>query len=144
MAVHLDMDGADSRAIGHHAEVANEMLDRVVGKERHARVGSDAAPMQDGADATRELLELTVAHRPPVIGTDEPCFGRIAVRRPADPLPQQPRTGLQRHQIISICAALIEAYRALRASPILALLSSLMTSPVSANPLARNRVSCPC
>ena len=38
VAVHLDVHGADGRPVGHHAEIADEMLDRVVGEQRDAVV----------------------------------------------------------------------------------------------------------
>ena len=34
VAVHLDMDGADGRAVGHDAEIAEQLLDRIVGQQR--------------------------------------------------------------------------------------------------------------
>ena len=36
-AVHLDMDGADGRPIGHHADIAGDVLDRIAGER--ARCG---------------------------------------------------------------------------------------------------------
>ena len=53
VAVHLDVDGADGRAIGHHAEIAEQMLDRVVGEQRDAVVASDARVAQERGDAAR-------------------------------------------------------------------------------------------
>ena len=49
IAVHLDMDRADRRAVADHAEIAEEMLDRIVGKQRHSVVASEPAVAQQSA-----------------------------------------------------------------------------------------------
>ena len=92
IAVHLDVDGADGRAIGHDAEIAEQVFDRVVGEQRHPVVGPDAAVVQQRGDAARDPLQRAIRDRAPVVGADDPRLGRIAKRRPGDPVLQQLRT----------------------------------------------------
>ena len=66
VAVHLHVDRADGRAIGHHAEIAEQMLDRIVGKERHAVVTPDPAVAQKRGDPAGYLPQLAEADRSPV------------------------------------------------------------------------------
>ena len=97
VAVHLDMNGADGRAMAHDAEIAEEMLDRVVGEQRHSVVGPDAAAVQERGDTARRFMQLAIGDGAPVVGGDDPRLGRMALRRPRDPVPQQFRTWLDRH-----------------------------------------------
>src|SRR5215469_7213121 len=45
IAVHLDMNSADRRARRHDAEIAQQLLDRIVRKEHNPIVRSDAAAL---------------------------------------------------------------------------------------------------
>ena len=108
VAVHLDMHGADGRPIGHHAEIAGEMLDRIVGQQRHPVVAARCRA-RAGAVAIRRVrsCNCAVADRAPVVGRHDPRLGRIAARRPADPVSQRLRAraflhGRSSSEILSI------------------------------------------
>ena len=95
IAVHLDMYGADRRAIGHDAEISQEVLDRVVRQERDAVVATDPAISQDRCDAAgRSRAIRVIAQRAVVIGAYEPRLRRRARRRAVDPVSQIIRAGL--------------------------------------------------
>ena len=55
IAVHLDMHGADRRAGRQHAEIAEQLLDRVVGKQRDAVIAAEAACAQQRREAADGL-----------------------------------------------------------------------------------------
>ena len=98
VAVHLDVNGADGRAIAHDAEIAQQMLDRVVGKQRHPVIGPDAAAVQERGDPAGRVAELAISDAAPVVGGDEPRLLRMALRSSGDPAAQQLRTWLDRHR----------------------------------------------
>ncbi len=98
VAVHLDVHGADGRAVGHDAEIAKEMLDRVVGEQRHAVVAGDAARLQERGDAAGGLMQVAVGDAAAVVGADQPCLARIAARGTGNPLSQQLRASVERHR----------------------------------------------
>jgi hypothetical protein len=97
VAVHLDVHGADGGPVAHDAEITEQMLDRIVGEQRHPLVGLDAAAVQERGDAAGRCVKLAIGHGPPVIGADDPRLGRVTLRRSRDPVPQQFRTWLDRH-----------------------------------------------
>ena len=92
VAVHLDVNGADRCPIRHDAEIAEEMLDGVVGEQRHAVVGPDAAVAEERGDAACDLPQLAVGDGSPVVGADDPRLLRIALRGVGNPVSQQLRT----------------------------------------------------
>src|SRR5581483_7489261 len=89
VAVHLDVHGADRGAGRHHAEIADEVLDRVVGQERHPVVAADAAGAQERGQAADRVAQLAVAHRAAIIGGDHPWLVGGARRGACDPAAQQ-------------------------------------------------------
>src|SRR4029079_11356492 len=97
VAVHLDVNGADGRPITHDAEIAEEMLDGVVSKQRHTVVRPDAAAVQERCDTARRFVQLAIGDGASVVGGDDPRLGRMALRSARDPVPQQFRTWLDRH-----------------------------------------------
>ena len=96
IAVHLDMDGANGRPISHHAEIADQVLDRVGGKQRHPVVGAEAATAQKGGDAADRLPQLAIGHGPPALGEHDPGLPWVVSGGPVDPVSQQRRVSLHR------------------------------------------------
>src|SRR5262245_51696319 len=94
IAIHLDMDGADRCAVSHDAEIADEMLDRVVGKQRDPIVTADAALSEEGRDTAREVVQLSVADGAPVLHRYDPRLVRMARSGAADPVLQQLGAGV--------------------------------------------------
>ena len=70
IAIHLDVNGANGRARGHDAEIAEQLLDGIVGEKRDAVVRSKAALAQEGGEAADRLAQsgrsLPFAHHPPI------------------------------------------------------------------------------
>ena len=94
VAVHLHVDGADRGAVGHDADIAEEMLDRIVGKERDSVVPSEAALAQERRDARGHVVQLAIADGAAVAGRNDPGLARIATRRAGNPVLQAPRVGM--------------------------------------------------
>ena len=90
--VHLDMDGADRRAIGHDAEIADDMLDRVVRGEHDPVAGRDPLPAQEGGDSPHQRRQIAVAQGPAVIGGNDVGLVGMKLGRAVDPRPQQAGT----------------------------------------------------
>ena len=82
VAVHLDMDGAERRAVGHDAEIAEQLLDRIVGEQRDPVVRPETALAQQRGEAADRLAQLAVAdgcaHRRPTRPMS--CPARQALR----------------------------------------------------------------
>ena len=97
--VHLDVDGADGGAVREGAQVAQQVLDRVVGEERDPIIRANAALMHDRGKAVADLTQLAIADCAPVVGANEPLLFGIAARRGADPIAQTFRTRIQWHAI---------------------------------------------
>src|SRR6185437_775582 len=57
VAVHLDVDGADGGARRHHAQIADEMFDRVIGEQRDPIVGLEAALLQKRRELCRAVAQ---------------------------------------------------------------------------------------
>ena len=89
IAIHLDVDGANGGAGGHHAEIAEQMFDRIVGKKRNAVVGTEAALAQQCGEASDGFVQCAVADRAAVVGRHHPWFVRRALRGARDPVQQQ-------------------------------------------------------
>ena len=53
IAVHLDVHGANGRAGRHHAEITQQMFDRIIGKERDPVVAAESARAQQGGESGR-------------------------------------------------------------------------------------------
>src|SRR6202030_814277 len=68
VAVHLHVDGAERRAVGHDAEITEQLLDRIVGKERNPVVRAEAALPQQRGEAADRLAQLAVADLAPIVG----------------------------------------------------------------------------
>ena len=99
ITVHFDVNSADRRTVAHHTEIAEQVLDRVVGKQRGPVVASDVAVAQEGGDAGRHILQLAVGGGSPIGRRDQPDLVRIAACRPADPVSQHLWTGIRPHGI---------------------------------------------
>src|SRR4051794_35499233 len=97
--VHLNMNRADRRPIGHHAEVAEEMLDGVVGEQGHAVVRAEVARLENTGDASGGFTEFPVADGPAVVRVDDPGLGRFAIGSAVDPLLQQSGAGVVWHRM---------------------------------------------
>jgi len=89
VSVHLDMDGADGGAVGQHAKVGRQMLDRIVGEQRDPVVRADALVPQMRRDPAGQRAQLAVGQRPAVIGRDDECLVRIARGGARNPVAQQ-------------------------------------------------------
>ncbi len=89
VAVHLDVDGADGRAVGHDAEIAEQLLDRIVGKQRDPVVRPKTALPQKRGEAADRLAQLAVADGAPIIRRHDPCLVRRGKRGARDPVVQQ-------------------------------------------------------
>ena len=86
--IHLDMDGADGRAIGHHAYINAEMLDRVVRQHGDAVVGADAACFEELCDAVGDIAEFAIGDRFFLIDTLDKDLVGVAVCVCCDPVPE--------------------------------------------------------
>ena len=84
--IHLDMDGADRRAIGHHADIDAEMLDRVVRQHGNAVVGPDAARLEELCDPVGDVPELAIGDRFFLIDALDEDFVGMALRVGGDPV----------------------------------------------------------
>ena len=96
-AVHLDMDGANGRAVRHHAEVADEMLDRVVGEQRHAVAGVEPTRAQCGRYPRGDVAQFTIRDRAAIFRRDDPRLAGVARGRAGDPFAQQLRPRFDLH-----------------------------------------------
>ena len=121
IAVHLDMDGADGRAVGHHAEIADQVLDRIVGEQRDAVVAADAALAEQGGDPACGVAQRAVADGASIVRRHDPRLVRIARRGARNPVLQQKWAGVYCHRnrrkilsIISISHFACHPGRALR------------------------------
>ena len=79
VAVHFDMNGADGRPIAHDAEIAEQMLDGVVGKQRHSVVGPDAAAVQERGDTAGRCMKLAIGDGAPVVGARDAALEKGVV-----------------------------------------------------------------
>ena len=89
VAVHLDVDGAECRAVGHHAEIAQQLLDRIVGEQRNAVVRPKPALPQKRGEAADRVAQLAVADGAPIVGCHNPWLVRRGKRGARDPVVQQ-------------------------------------------------------
>ena len=88
VAVHLDMDGADRRAIGEHAEIGRQMLDRIVGEQRDAIVGADALVAQIASRSGRSRRATGRSSASGLVGRHDERLVRIARGGAVDPVAQ--------------------------------------------------------
>ena len=83
------MDGADGGTIGHHAEIAGQVLDRVAGEQGDAVVAADAARGQKRGDLPGQPPQLPVADRASIVDRNNIGLVRIALGRAIDPASKQ-------------------------------------------------------
>src|ERR1019366_8740163 len=98
-AVHLDMDGADGATISHHAEIADQVLDRVAGEQGDAVVAADAALGQKRRNLPGQPPQLSVADRASIVDRNNIGLVRIALGGAIDPVSKQvwPKLSVFRH-----------------------------------------------
>ena len=89
IAVHLDVHGAHRRAGRHHAEIAQQVLDRIIGKERDPVVATESAWAQEGGETADDVAQLPVADAAVIFRRHQPGLVRAAARGPLDPVSQQ-------------------------------------------------------
>ncbi len=89
IAIHFDVDGADSPACRQDAEIAEQLLDGIVGKERNPVVRPDAALRQERGETAAAFAQTSVIDDPVVIGGDHPRLARRAGRRSRNPALQK-------------------------------------------------------
>ena len=89
VSVHLDVDGAERRAVGHDAEIAQQLLDRIVGEQRNPVVRPKAALPQKRGEAADRVAQLAVADGAPIVGCHNPRLVRRGKRGARYPVVQQ-------------------------------------------------------
>jgi hypothetical protein len=94
IAVHFHVDGADGRARGHHTEIAEQLLDRVIGEKRHTIVRTEIAIAQEGRELPDRTEQLSVADTSAVFGRDHPWLVWVGPGCALNPAAQQVRSGV--------------------------------------------------
>jgi hypothetical protein len=89
IAVHFHMDGANRRARRHHAEVTEQLLDRIVRQQRDPVVRSDAAARQERGEAAGCFAQPIIVNRLSIFGRNNPWLARRARGRSRDPILQK-------------------------------------------------------
>jgi hypothetical protein len=89
VAVHFHMDGADRRARRHNTEIAQQLLDRIVRKQRDPIVRSDAAALKPGGKTANKVAQARIIHCAPIIGGNDPGLLRQTRGRAGDPVLQK-------------------------------------------------------